>query len=338
MDRAPLVSVVTPFFNTDRYLGECIESVLHQTYDRFEYLLVDNKSTDGSRRIAEEYAARDPRIRVIENDAFVDQLTNYNGALARIDAASRYVKVAQADDVLFPDCIRRMVELAESAPSVGLVSSYSLRGEALSGEGIPYDVSILPGHEAIRRMLLERRYWTGSPTTVLYRADLVRARGHFYTPGHTFHDTEAAFDILLRHDFGFVHQVLSFARVDDDSISAELKSKYHWLRSYFLIMAERYGRQVFSDEEFERLQADLSREYHRFLGARALRLPGAAFWHYHRRDLATVGRSVSMPAVFSGAVLEILGLVLSPGRTITDLAQSLRKRARRPSARAQLGI
>jgi glycosyltransferase involved in cell wall biosynthesis len=51
MDR-PLVSVVTPFYNTERYLAECIESVLAQTYPIFEYILVNNRSTDASRDIA----------------------------------------------------------------------------------------------------------------------------------------------------------------------------------------------------------------------------------------------------------------------------------------------
>ena len=59
----PLVSVVTPFYNTDRYLAECIESVLSQTYRNFEYVLVDNHSTDRSGVIAAEYARRDSKVR-----------------------------------------------------------------------------------------------------------------------------------------------------------------------------------------------------------------------------------------------------------------------------------
>ena len=62
-----LVSVVTPFYNTAAYLEECIESVLAQTYRDFEYLLVNNKSTDGSREIAARYAAKDPRLRLLDN-------------------------------------------------------------------------------------------------------------------------------------------------------------------------------------------------------------------------------------------------------------------------------
>ena len=72
----PLVSVITPFYNTARYLAECIESVLDQTFRDFEYLLVDNASTDGSLEIAQEYANRDSRIRVVHFDELVPQIPN----------------------------------------------------------------------------------------------------------------------------------------------------------------------------------------------------------------------------------------------------------------------
>ena len=67
-----MVSVVTPFYNTAPYLAQCIESVLAQTYPHFEYILMDNCSTDGSAEIAETYARRDSRIRLIRcNERFV---------------------------------------------------------------------------------------------------------------------------------------------------------------------------------------------------------------------------------------------------------------------------
>jgi Glycosyl transferase family 2 len=74
----PLVSVVTPFYNTEPYLAQCIESVLAQTYPHFEFILMDNCSTDGSGEIAESYARRDPRIRLIRCTQFLSQLANYN--------------------------------------------------------------------------------------------------------------------------------------------------------------------------------------------------------------------------------------------------------------------
>src|ERR1700747_3594574 len=102
----PLVSVVTPFFNTAPYLAECIESVLAQSFAQFEYILMDNCSTDGSSEIAASYASHDSRIRLIRCSQFLSQLANYNRALAAISDTSTYCKIVQADDYIFPDCLR----------------------------------------------------------------------------------------------------------------------------------------------------------------------------------------------------------------------------------------
>ena len=109
----PFVSVVTPFYNTRDYLGECVESVLHQTHQNWEYVLVDNCSTDGSSELAAQYASRFPeRIRLIHTESFLTQVQNYNFALSCISPNSKYCKMVQADDWLFTDCIGRMVEVS----------------------------------------------------------------------------------------------------------------------------------------------------------------------------------------------------------------------------------
>jgi glycosyltransferase involved in cell wall biosynthesis len=116
----PLVSVVTPFYNTAPYLAECIESVLKQNYTHFEYILVDNCSTDGSREIAEAYAGRDPRILLIRCTEFIRQIPNYNRALVHISSNSKYCKIVEADNHIFPDCLRLMVQAFQQSETIGL--------------------------------------------------------------------------------------------------------------------------------------------------------------------------------------------------------------------------
>ena len=87
----PLVSVVTPMYNCAEYLPECIASVLSQTYQNWEYTIVDNLSTDASFQIAQRYAARDSRIRVVQNRQFVPALRNHNLALRQISRTSNYL-------------------------------------------------------------------------------------------------------------------------------------------------------------------------------------------------------------------------------------------------------
>src|SRR6266851_2770139 len=99
----PLVSIVTPVYNEAEYLAECIGSVLAQTYQNWDYTIVDNCSTDGSVEIAHRYAAKDQRIRILENQQFLHAIPNFNVALRQISPTSKYCKVVLGDDRLFPE-------------------------------------------------------------------------------------------------------------------------------------------------------------------------------------------------------------------------------------------
>src|ERR1019366_1560913 len=107
--REPLVSVLTPVYNMGNFLADCIESVLRQNYKNFEYIIVNNCSTDQSLDIALSYAKKDSRIRVHNNSDFVGVIDNHNIAFRLISPGSKYCKVVSADDWIFPDCLAQMV-------------------------------------------------------------------------------------------------------------------------------------------------------------------------------------------------------------------------------------
>jgi len=129
----PLVSVITPVYNEADHLAECIESVLAQSYQNWDYTIVNNCSTDGSLGIARRYAAQDRRIRVHDNQEFLAALPNHNFALRQISASSKYCKVVLGDDWIFPECLEKMVAVAEEHPSVGIVSGYAWREHGSNG-------------------------------------------------------------------------------------------------------------------------------------------------------------------------------------------------------------
>jgi len=220
----PLVSVVTPVYNGAKYLAECMESVLAQSYYNWEYVIVDNCSTDKSPEVARFYAENDRRIRVHRNQKLASMAENHNIALRLISPESEYCKIVHADDWIFPECIAEMVKVAEGNPSVGLVGAYGLRGVRVVGDHLPYPSTVVPGHEICRRNFLGKGFYVfGSPTSVLFRSDLVRKRKSFFN-GHPFHaqfmDIEACYEVLQSSDFGFVHQVLTFSRTHDESASS----------------------------------------------------------------------------------------------------------------------
>jgi glycosyltransferase involved in cell wall biosynthesis len=307
----PVVSVVTPFYNVAPYLAECIQSVLAQTLGDFEYLLVNNASTDGSREIAAALASTDPRVRLIDNPRFVGQVENYNGALAHVDARSKYVKFAQADDALFPDCLRLMVETANRDERIGIVASYYLKGDTVMGNGVPYGMSHVPGREIARKMLLDNCYVLGSPTAVLYRASVVRSRAPFYALGRMHEDTEAGFEILLQHDLGFVHQILSFLRTDNISIMSAAR-RFNPTPLDHLIILQRFGRTLLTVEEFTKQWDAEWRAYLGFLGLSAIAQRGDEFWAYHRRGLATIGRTLERRDLVLPALRQAMRLAANP--------------------------
>ena len=64
----PLVSIITPLYNSEKYIGETIESVLNQAYKNWEMLIVDDCSKDDGVKVANEYVMRDKRIKLFENE------------------------------------------------------------------------------------------------------------------------------------------------------------------------------------------------------------------------------------------------------------------------------
>ena len=123
----PLVSVIIPVYNEEVYLSKAIESVLNQTYKNLECIVLNNFSTDGSNEIAKKYEKLDGRIKTYNNTKFLSQIQNHNEAVRKISDRSKYCKMVFADDFIFKECIERMVEIAESDPTIGLVSSYSVK-------------------------------------------------------------------------------------------------------------------------------------------------------------------------------------------------------------------
>jgi glycosyltransferase involved in cell wall biosynthesis len=304
---SPLVSVVTPVYNGARYLAECIESVLRQTYTNFEYLIVDNVSTDESLAIARTYAGRDPRVRVVAHDEHLAHLiANWNRSTRQIAPDAAYVKVVHADDWLFEECLERMVDLAERNPSVGLVGAYRLDEDRVNLDGLPPSTTVLPGRDVVRSYLLggPLPFLFGSPTSVLVRADLVRRRDRFYNEHNIHADTEACLDVLSESDFGFVHQVLTYTRRHNEAMTTFTQRVGTFVPAD-LDTFERLGPVFLSKEEYDRKLVVRFVAYGAFLAARPTSWPRREFRNYHRERLRELLARTSRRQLAHGFGLQI---------------------------------
>lgn len=119
-DNQPLVSIIMPVYNCEKYISEAIESVLSQSYQNWELLIVDDGSTDHSPEIIDRYAQKDVRIQSFHNkNEGVSAARNF--ALSKI--SGELVTFIDSDDVYHPDRLQRMVQIFEKYPNCDIVFS-----------------------------------------------------------------------------------------------------------------------------------------------------------------------------------------------------------------------
>jgi glycosyltransferase involved in cell wall biosynthesis len=323
-DAQPLISVLTPVYNGEKYLSECIGSVLSQTYQNWEYSIFNNCSTDRTLEIAQAYAEKDKRIRVLTNSQFVNRLQNHNIAFRHMPSNSKYCKVVHADDWLFPECIMKMVELAEAHPTVAIVGAYGLRNDRVSWDGLPYPSTVVPGKQIGKSTLLGGPYVFGSPTSLLVRCDEIRRLHTPYNEANQHADKEICFAILRDRDFGFVHQVLTFTREHSEAASAFSRQFYTYFFGELQILT-RYGRAYLTAEEYEQQLRLRWKRYYAYLGSQMFLNFDRRFWRYHRDTLNTLGYPLSAGKVAKAAVAELLDLALNPLETSMRISRKIKR-------------
>lgn len=125
----PLISILTPFKNTSEFLPECLESIILQTYKNWELLIIDDSSSDNSYAIVNEFAKKDPRIRLFKNtgSGIIDALR-----LAFRESSGTYITRMDSDDIMSPEKLDIMLnDLSKSGRkhiALGLVKYFSEAG------------------------------------------------------------------------------------------------------------------------------------------------------------------------------------------------------------------
>ncbi|MEY4582062.1 MAG: hypothetical protein RL701_6765 [Pseudomonadota bacterium] len=124
----PFVSVLIPVYNAGSYLREALDSVLSQTYpaSAFELIVIDDASNDGSAECLQEYAARDPRVRVFRQPSNLGIVAARNRAFAEASPQAQYYAILDSDDVALPDRLEHQVAFLEANPTYALVGGHTL--------------------------------------------------------------------------------------------------------------------------------------------------------------------------------------------------------------------
>ncbi len=117
----PIVTVLLPVYNGDRYLRVAVESILQQTFGSFQLLIVDDGSTDGTEPICRSFT--DPRIRVVRHEKNAGLVSALNSGIDLI--RTKYVARMDADDVALPDRLARQIAFLESRPDIAACGSWA---------------------------------------------------------------------------------------------------------------------------------------------------------------------------------------------------------------------
>ncbi|MGL5075870.1 MAG: glycosyltransferase family 2 protein, partial [Waterburya sp.] len=122
MHDKPLVSVILIFLNEEKFIQEAIASVLAQTYDCWELLLVNDGSSDRSESIAQSYVQQDPqRIYYLEHEGGQNRGMSASRNLGIQQAKGKYITFIDGDDIWLPDKLEQQVAIMEAQPDAALV-------------------------------------------------------------------------------------------------------------------------------------------------------------------------------------------------------------------------
>lgn len=213
MTTRPKVSVLLPAYNAEKYLPEAIESILKQSYQDFELLVVDDCSTDSTWQVIQKYANLDSRVVAIQNQKNLKLSGSLNVAIAH--ANGDYLARMDADDWSYPDRFQKQVTYMDANPEVGIVGgSMEVCDELLNV------VSTRRYHQTdddIRRHLF--RYSPFSHPLIMIRKSVIDEVGGYRDKFNPAEDYELYFRVGKRAKFGNLQDVLLKYRVIPKSMT-----------------------------------------------------------------------------------------------------------------------
>lgn len=218
---SPLVSIVTPVYNSAKFLSATLESVGKQTFKDYEHLIVDDGSTDESFSILERYASSDPRVRIVRLKGNCGPAKARNAAIEL--ARGRYIAFIDSDDIWFPQKLDlQLAFMAEKQAPLSFTSYFKMTEDGVDTGGIVTAMNVVRYQDLLKSNFI-------GCSTAIYDSQLV---GKMFMP-----------DILKRQDYGLWLKIAKAGhvaygmttpmvryRLREKSVSSNkfVAAKYHW--------------------------------------------------------------------------------------------------------------
>ena len=236
-----MISVIIPVYNVEKYLAQCVDSVLTQTCTDWEAILVDDGATDSSGRMCDEYVLQDPRIRVIHKENGGLSAARNTGLRA---ARGEYVYFLDSDDYIEPNTLALLLETAEREQAdVVFFDGYVFFDECEEDSSVSRYVREAPyapqnGRKMLSGLLEKGEYRTAVPL-MLFRRNYLIEKGLWFEEG-IIHEDEL-FTFLVYNADGRVahcHRQLYARRIRPASIMTSSGALRRWesmLKIYYVL-------------------------------------------------------------------------------------------------------
>jgi glycosyltransferase involved in cell wall biosynthesis len=246
-DNLPLVSVISPTYNHEKYIAECIRSVQAQKYTNWEMIIIDDGSSDSTFDIASRYAMEDKRIKPFtqKNVGIFRLGESYNFALKQ--CSGKYIAILECDDLWLPGKLQVQVEALEQNPQCVL----SWGKAYLSSDDLSYNYSLAPADDKDSELFynkppgtfLDKFMKTGIPAlTVVVRHDTLLETGGFLQGfGLPLVDMPTILEMIMRGEFAYISEPLGYWRIYPNQVTKTYTTQMtKGMHSLFLSVIERY--------------------------------------------------------------------------------------------------
>jgi glycosyltransferase involved in cell wall biosynthesis len=265
------ISVIIIFFNTEKYIAEAIESVISQSYDNWELILVDDGSSDNSTRIALDYAKKYPaKIYYFEHENHANRGMSASRNLGIKKSNGEYIAFLDSDDIWLPHTLKDQIEIFKSIPEVNVVYG---RFENWFESDVGKDSYKLPLHQPMDHPFVKPGNIINSPqllnlylegnnyilpgicSMMIKKSTIVKIGGFVESFRGMFEDHVMKSKIFLQENAYFIDSVLSKYRrhSESESIKVKISQQKPLLKLLFLLWLELYISQtMFRDTELWR--------------------------------------------------------------------------------------
>ena len=214
-------------YNGERYLHEAVESILNQTFSDFEFIIIDDGSTDTTWKILNEYAQKDNRIILIKNNNNIGITRSLNKGLKV--AKSQYIARMDADDVSLPDRLLKQITFMEAHPEIGVLGTWV---ECIDENNVMLEKWHMPTSPALIRWSLIFGNCVAHPT-VMMRHEIIKQLGYYDTNIHYAQDYDLWVRASMITQITNIPEVLLKRRISKNSIGL-----------YYQHIQEKYAAQI----------------------------------------------------------------------------------------------